>query len=423
MPDIDVVVVGGGILGLASAYYIKSLHRELSVTVIERGRDVGQGNTARSVGGYRQGIFTSYVNRVLAETTIQHLREAEASGETSLNMREVGYLILLDENRLKNVKTVVETFLKEGKAVLLSPETLSKTLHMRTDFTGDEEAMLMGLSNIKAGLFAPRCGFLDVEKVVNLYKKRCIEAGVELILGKRVEKLLLEPENPLGIPREPRAWQKVRVAGVVVDGEVIRAGKVVVATGSWTPQLLDPLGVDCFVKAKKRQLFVVSAEGELHKLLTNTWDGGRPMPMMFFPNGLYIVPRISDKAFWVSLTDEFGRGFGLDDEPEPSYYIDNVYPPLVKYYPQFLNARASSMWAGTYSMNYLDGNPLIFRFLNCLVVTGASGSGVMKSDAIGRIAEAALFGKEYAILHGGVKFEVSRLGVENRRVDKEYFIL
>ncbi len=410
-------------MGLASAYYIKTFHRELSVAIIERDRDVGQANTAKSVGGYRQGIFTSYVNRVLAETTIQHLREAEASGETTLNMREVGYLILMDDDRLNRVRNVVETFLHEGKAILLQAEDLSKKLLMQTDFSGDEEAVLMGLSSIRAGLFAPRCGFLDVEKVVNLYKKRCLSAGVELILGKKVERLILEAENSLGIPREPRAWQKAKVGGVVADGDVIRAGRLVVAAGSWTPQLLDPLGVDCFIKAKKRQLFVVSAEGQLYSLLHNTWDGGRPMPMMFFPNGLYIVPRTREKAFWVSLTDEVGRGFGLDDEPEPSYYHDSVYPPLVKYYPQFLNARPSAMWAGTYSMNYLDGNPIIFRFLNCLVVTGASGSGVMKSDAIGRIAEAALFGKEYAILHGGVKFEVSRLGVENRRVDKEYFIL
>jgi glycine/D-amino acid oxidase-like deaminating enzyme len=34
----DVVVVGGGILGLASAYYIKELNQGLSVAVFEKGR-------------------------------------------------------------------------------------------------------------------------------------------------------------------------------------------------------------------------------------------------------------------------------------------------------------------------------------------------------------------------------------------------
>jgi len=48
---------------------------------------------------------------------------------------------------------------------------------------------------------------------------------------------------------------------------------------------------------------------------------------------------------------------------------------------------------------------------------------VMKCDAIGRIAEAVLFDKPYATLHGGIKFEVARIGVVSRQVDKEYLIL
>ncbi|MEM4573105.1 MAG: FAD-binding oxidoreductase [Candidatus Caldarchaeum sp.] len=423
MADFDVIVVGGGILGLASAYYIKLNHRDLSVAILEMEKDVGQGNTARSVGGYRQGIFTSHVNRILAETTIQHLREAEQSGEAKLSMQEVGYMILMDQNRYSKTVRAVQDFVEQGKAVLLRGEELEKQLGVVTRFDGDEEAQLLGIENIVYGFFAPRCGFLDVEKVVNLYRRRCVSEGVELLLNKRVEQLVLEPVQPLGIPNEPRAWQKIKVGGVKVNGEYLQAEMVVVAAGSWSPQLLDPIGVDCFVKPKKRQLFVIQTSGELEKFLMSGWDNGRPLPMMFFPNGLYVVPRRSDKAFWVSLTDEIGRKFGLENEPEPSFFYENVYPPLVKYFPQFVNTRPSAMWAGNYSMNYLDGNPIVFKFLNCLVVTGASGSGVMKSDAVGRIAEAVLFDKPYAVLHGGVKFDSSILGVANRKVDKEYFIL
>ncbi|MCS7110325.1 MAG: FAD-binding oxidoreductase [Candidatus Caldarchaeum sp.] len=423
MSDYDVLVVGGGILGLASAYYIKLHNRQLSVAVVERERDVGQGNTARSVGGYRQGIFTSRVNQVLAETSVQHLREADASGEARLEMNDVGYLIVMDRDRYTKVADVVKNFLQTGKAELIEPRKLSEYFELNTSFEGDEEAEMLGVENIVYGLFAPRCGYLDVEKVVGLYKKRCVDNGVELILGKQVEKILLEPIQPLGIPNEPRAWQKAKVAGVLLNGEKITSRFTVVAAGSWCPELLDPIGVDCFVKPKKRQLFVITASGELENMLNKVWADGRRLPMIFFPNGAYVVPRHREKSFWVSLTDEIGRKFSLDNEPEPSYFYENVYPPIVKYFPQFANTRPSAMWAGSYSMNYLDGNPLVFKFLNCLVVTGASGSGVMKSDAVGRIAEAALFDKPYAVLHGGVKFDVSILGIEERKVDREYFIL
>jgi FAD-dependent oxidoreductase domain-containing protein 1 len=419
----DVVVVGGGILGLASAYYIKELNQGLSVAVFEKEADVGQGNTSRSVGGFRQGIFTSRVNQMLAETTVRHYREVERGGEASLNMRYVGYLILMNQQRYRRASKTANEFVESGKAVLLKPEQLEKFFGMRTKFAGDEEAEMLNLQDVVAGLFAPECGILDVDKVVELYKRRCREVGVEIFTGRRVERLLLLPENPLGIPGEPRVWQRRRIAVSLEGGEVVDAGQVVVAAGSWCPELLDPLGIDCFVKPKKRQLFVIKPVDGLEELINLRWEGGRPLPMMFFPDGLYIAPRHEEKAFWVSLTDDVGRAFAHDYEPEPSYYYDNVHPLLRSYYPQFMNARPVNMWAGCYSMNNLDGNPLVFKVLNCVVVTGGSGSGVMKADAVGRIAEAVMTGKKYAVLHGGLKFDVEVVGVENRQVDKEYFIL
>ncbi|MDW8359381.1 MAG: FAD-binding oxidoreductase [Candidatus Caldarchaeum sp.] len=423
MKDYDVLVVGGGILGLASAYYVKHLNPKLSVAILEKEADVGQGNTARSVGGYRQGIFTSRVNQVLAETSIQAFREMEETGEARLNMKEIGYLILMSRLRFSKVAGVVEEFIKTGKALLISREQLSDCFGLKTSFEDDEEAALMELEDISSGLFAPRCGVLDVDKLVEAFKKRCTSVGVEILTRKRVERLVLEPEKPLGIPSEPRAWQKTRVAGVYLEGEVLRADKLIVAAGSWSAELLDPIGVDCFVKPKKRQLFAVIASNELKNLLESRWDGGRLLPMMFFPNGLYVAPRHDEKSFWVSLTDDVGRAFGHDYEAEPRFYYENVHPVLKKYIPAFADARPYNMWAGCYSMNNLDGNPLVFKFLNCVVATGGSGSGVMKSDAVGRIAEAVLCDKQYAVLHGDVKFDVSIIGVENRRVDKEYFIL
>ncbi|GBC69569.1 D-amino acid dehydrogenase [archaeon HR01] len=423
MVEYDVAVIGGGILGLTSAYYTKLSNPGFSVAVIEKEAEVGQGNTSRSVGGYRYGIFTSHVNRILSETSINHFREAQESGEADLSMRDVGYLILLTKSRMERLSKYLEGFVREGKGEIIKAEELRRSLRIVTSHKGDEEAELMELEDIVAGLYAPRCGQLDVEKLVMMYKRRCISLGVEFLLGRRVESLQLSPEKPLGIPREPRAWQKLTVSHVVAGGEAIRARQFIVATGSWTPELLDPLGVDCFVKPKKRQVAVVKASGGLEELLNLGGEVFKEMPMTFFPHGLYIAPRKGEKSFWVGLTDEIGRPFLLDLEAETSYYYDNIHPVLSKYMPAFSNSRPENMWAGCYSMNNLDGNPIVFRFLNCVVVTGGSGSGVMKSDAVGRIAAAAVNGQKTAILHGGVPFDISVIGVEERRVDKEYLIL
>jgi glycine/D-amino acid oxidase-like deaminating enzyme len=71
----------------------------------------------------------------------------------------------------------------------------------------------------------------------------------------------------------------------------------------------------------------------------------------------------------------------------------------------------------------MDANPCIFQENGLLVVAGLSGSGIMKADAVGRVASALYDGREHATLYGGRKIEVRRLGVSERNVDPERFVL
>jgi len=58
-----------------------------------------------------------------------------------------------------------------------------------------------------------------------------------------------------------------------------------------------------------------------------------------------------------------------------------------------------------------------------MVVGGASGSGIMKADAIGRIAEALYSDEEHALLYGDRKFKVSDLGIKSRHVEPEKLVI
>jgi len=58
-----------------------------------------------------------------------------------------------------------------------------------------------------------------------------------------------------------------------------------------------------------------------------------------------------------------------------------------------------------------------------IIITGCSGSGIMKADAIGRIVDALYQKKEEAELYGNVKFKVSDIGVEKRNVENEEFTI
>jgi glycine/D-amino acid oxidase-like deaminating enzyme len=58
-----------------------------------------------------------------------------------------------------------------------------------------------------------------------------------------------------------------------------------------------------------------------------------------------------------------------------------------------------------------------------MVVGGASGSGILKADAVGRIAAALYNGEEYALLYGGKGFKVSDLGLKHRSVEPEKLVI
>jgi FAD-dependent oxidoreductase domain-containing protein 1 len=418
----DLAVIGAGIFGLASAYhYVRRAGGK--VVVVDSLSGPGQGNTGRSVGGYRKGIFTSNLNRLLSESTVAFFEDLQRSG-VDLGMHPIGYLILLDAEGLERNSHAIEAFVKKGNAKLLEADELSSMVPwMRLKFGGDEEAQLLGLRDVEAAVFSPSSGYLDVEKLVSYYHRDLLDRGVEFRFGTTVKRLRLSPVTSIGHPREPLAWQAKKVEALETDRGEISAENVVVAAGAWVNDLLDPLGIDSHVKPKKRQVFSVEAKGELSKFFeVEGFNGYRSMPMTFIPRGPYVAPRVRERALWLGYSDDLGRPWGIDFTPEEHFYYDDIYPMVSKLFPAFRDVRPSSMWAGCYSINTIDENPIVFRVMNLVVATGGSGSGVMKADAIGRAVTSLLLGEEETVLYTGEKLPVSWLGVRGRRAEPESFV-
>jgi len=113
---------------------------------------------------------------------------------------------------------------------------------------------------------------------------------------------------------------------------------------------------------------------------------------------------------------------GLDFEAEDLFFYDNVYPLLRKIFPVIEGVRPQSKWAGCYSINTIDENPVAFRIMNLIVATGGSGSGVMKADSLGRIAAALAVDRKEVELYGGVKVPSTLLGIRERRIEPEMLV-
>ena len=150
------------------------------------------------------------------------------------------------------------------------------------------------------------------------------------------------------------------------------------------------------------------------------------------------------KCVDVGCSDEIGRRFetrtteeskkeSMDnrylDNPqgELDFYITNVLPVLGAYFPTIFNesTKIDNPSAGMYSYT-LDKYPVVEKdpnLGNLYFCSGASGSGIMKSDAIARIFVSLITGKDEAVLFDKTKIKVSDFSINNRNLPKETLVL
>ena len=426
-------------MGLASAYHLKLNNPSKSVLVIDRFGAPGQGNTGRSNAMFRN-TFTSTDNQILANTSIDFYLHLQNELKLDIGLQLIGYLWLLSESQVAKTGEYVQGMKRNGIEVEeYSVEELRRLVGgvVTSLDRDDEEANVMGLEDISGAVFGPKCGRLDPEKLVRFYASEFTRLGGKIALKTNVEGLLLGPSRRLGIEGEPFVWQESEVKGVRVAGGItgdLEAKSTVVACGAWNNELLEPIGVDGHVKAKKRQLFSVSAENDgplLSLLHTKGFNNLGLIPLVILPkSGVHFKPVSEERKFWVACEDEVNRPYinipdrDLDSyRAEPSYYERGVHPVLAAYFPQFRNARPESMWAGLYAYNTVDYLPYAFREGNLIVVGGDSGSGIMKGDALGRIVDALYREGADASLYGGVEYGVSKVGFERRDVKREEWVI
>ncbi len=429
MPIYDYVIVGAGIVGLATAYHLKRLEPQASVAVVEAGPAPGSGDTGRSMAAFR-AFFTSRLNMLLAGSSIDYYLDVERSG-VDLGIRMAGYLFLADER----LQAALREGLREAERLGLEYEEVpldrvEELLDLNTRVSGSEEAELLGVGDIVEAVLVKRAGFLAAEKLVDYYYREALRLGTVFSFNTKAEKLILEPRVSLGIEGEPLPWQDPHVAGVkLAGGAEVRARKaIIVAAGAYAATLLNPAGFESFTKPKKRQVFRLPAKGRAGDMLkAELVKGSGSPPLLILPRKLLVRPAVEEESVWVQLSDEAGRPYGLEawePAPEEHYYTLAVNPLLSLYLPSLAGASPTGAWAGYYDVSP-DGLPVVTRHEEerLVIAGGTSGSGIMKGDAIGRIAAAAAAGHDEAELYGGEKVEVAWLGFKKRRCEEEKLIL
>jgi len=421
----DVLVIGAGVMGLSSAYHLKRRNPVKRVVLVESLGGPGQGSTAKSAGCFRN-LLLSGTNRLLAEATIDWLRHIQSETEHDVKMHETSYLYLLGRSQHAKRKPQFKEMAEAGVELkTYSPDELKTHIpDLVIDFGGDEDVAMMGLEPIEAGVQGFKCGSVDTDSLSRCLEALFLKLGGEVYYKTSADRLILGASKELDLPGEPFVWQKAVVKGAETSLGQVQAETTVVAAGVWSERLLDPIGFDSMTRPKKRCMFVFK-DTKLDRLFhTGGFNDEGILPVIQMPDaGVYLKAEPSEGSVWVGVTEDLGRAYGLEDDPQPEQetYTDNAYHALVKYLPCFEGVRPVNSWAGQRAVNRFDKIPVVEGMPGLIYVGGATGNGIMKCDSLGRIVAAHYAGDKMAELYGGRSVQVSHIGVKDRRVENERF--
>lgn len=234
LKDIDIAIIGSGIVGLSSAYFLKKKYPSKKIVVFERGF-LPHGATTRNAGFSCFGSVTeilSDIKKTGKEKAYQLVKDrfdglnalVQLHGADTIGYENLGgYEIFTkaDEDIFENCKKQVEELNNDLQEVL----NIRSNVYNVSENTRSTE---LGLKNVIGMFFNPWEGQIHSGLLVKNLVKLCREVGVEIITGIEV----LEFEN---IP-----------SGVLLKAEhniEIKAQQLLITTNGFAKQFLPKLDV------------------------------------------------------------------------------------------------------------------------------------------------------------------------------------
>ena len=380
MQELPIVIVGGGAIGSAIAYFLTLQQPGLPVLVIERDPSYAQASSALSASSIRQQ-FSTAINIALSQFGIGFLRNlktelAVGNDQPDIGLVEDGYLYLATQ---------------AGEAVLRDNHTLqrahdvdvalldSEALKARFPWLNVDDIVLGSL-----GLSAE--GWFDGYLLMQSLKAKAVSQGVKYLRAGAV-----------GVAHSRHDGVAHVEAVLLADGTRIACRAMVNAAGAWAKPVAGWLDIDLPVHGKRRTVFNLSSPAKLPKC-----------PLLIDPSGIWLRPE--GHGFIAGFCPEEGDdGNDIPLDVEHNAFENFVWPTLAERIPGFEALRVESAWAGYYEMNLFDHNAIIGLHPSCdnaYFANGFSGHGLQQSPAAGRaIAELVLTGRYQTL-------DVSPLGWE-----------
>ncbi len=364
---VDVVVIGGGVMGSSIAWHLRRDPNFTGrVTVVERDPTYARASSALSASSIRQQ-FSTPLNIHLSRFGIGFLRRAPELLNVDLGLREPGYLFLASAAGEAVLKANHEIQKSQDCAVeLLDPAAL----RARFPWISSD-----GIARASHGVANE--GWFDGPALMQAFRRQARELGAEYVADEVVK---LAPG-----------------AVTLRSGGRLEADTIVLAAGPWSGAVAATAGIALPVEPRRRSVFVFDVR-----------EPPGPTPLTIDPSGTWFRP---EGRFYIGGTTPAD---GNDPPAAPlevqhQEWDDMVWPTLANRVPAFEAAKVVNSWAGYYEYNTFDQNGIVGRHpeIDSLIfATGFSGHGIQQSPAVGRaVAE--------LIVHGSYRtLDLSPFGYE-----------
>jgi sarcosine oxidase subunit beta len=349
----DVVIVGGGGHGLATAYYLATRHGITNVAVVEADYIVS-GNTGRNTTIIRANYGIPEAIRFYQHSLEMYEALEGETGSQILHQTKGLVWLAHTETALRSerARCLMNTACG-AETVMITPAEI-KEIVPQIDLTGGGRYPVLGASHHVRGATARH------DRVAWAFAAGAMTRGVHVVQHTRVTGLLRKGE---------------RVVGVETARGPIAAGVVLSATGGRVTQLAAKAGVRLPIRTHP-----------LHAFVTNNYAQG-------------FEKSVSDTELfcYVSQTERGQMLIGAEFDAQPSYSRQSSFAALRSYsykvshvLPFLRNLRILRQWAGSCDIS-ADFSPIMgFTGVDGFLVTTGWGTWGFKAIPAGGEAMAEL---------------------------------
>jgi len=368
METADAVVIGGGILGASTAYYLTQLGFG-KVALLEK-HTLASGSTGKSAAVIRS-FYSNEVCVKLAKRAVDVFEHFHDELGEDIGFKRIGYMVITDQPA--TIDRVLGLHRRHGiKSAKLSRDEIKKMLpHMNV-----EDVVVAG--------YEPDSGYADPHLTVIALVQKARERGLKTFQKRHVEKI--NAKNG-------------KIESVETNRGLISTPVVVNAGGPWAAQVHQFPEIALPLRMSREQDCVMEA------------------PEAFRNN-----PVVSDSILGAySRSDVGGKflaglGYPKEEEPcDPNHFdersdqdfADKLAVKVVQRFPSLRNAKFLHGWAGMYSITP-DWHPIVGQapgIKGYYLAVGGSGHSFKIGPPIGESLAAMIAGKKPPIDISAFRYE------------------